>query len=640
MSFQSIVTEWLKWGWPAVANHLWQATLFSLIAMAVATLLKSGPARARYVIWLAASIKFALPPVLFILLLGSAGLNISSSLSLKDRTSLAVRSISPIVTTVAMPAGYLADDYALVTNAEAASASVRGNNQNLWLPIVAGLWLTGCALLLLRWFRRRQQLSTALRAGTVVSSGREWEALKKVLSWLRVRRRVELIISPMVTEPGVWRSLRPVVLLPEGIGEQLSDEELEALMMHEIVHVLRWDNLISNLQMFLCCLFWFHPVLWLIDKRLLEEREQACDEMVLKLSGASDVYASSIRKIYRFCLGWKVTGFSTASGANLRRRLERIVTESCSSNLSAAHKLLVSAVFAGVVVLSVVAGALGDDSSLAQSKFISKKIAAEFVENIIAREKDCIDASDRKCSPVATTSPSSFIKEGPRAEVIVRAGKTVEALPPPSEAATTNAPNLKNLAPVPPPEPVSETAHAVDRRKFVGRYAVDPNMMENFVFDVSLEGGELWLKPSHVTRRVLVRQSDVEYLDSKSTQTRITFNWDETGNVDSFTIKGWGPTIRVKKLVLPAPSLSGNTTFRLSGFQDARVVAVAGTFNNWNQSQYLFERVGDEWVCRINLPPGKYQYKFIVDGNWLVDPRNPKVVRDDRGIENSWLVTE
>lgn len=54
----------------------------------------------------------------------------------------------------------------------------------------------------------------------------------------------------------------------------------------------------------------------------------------------------------------------------------------------------------------------------------------------------------------------------------------------------------------------------------------------------------------------------------------------------------------------------------------------------WNQSQYLFERVGNQWTCRISLPPGKYQYKFIVDGNWLIDPSNPAVVRDQRGIEN------
>jgi hypothetical protein len=92
------------------------------------------------------------------------------------------------------------------------------------------------------------------------------------------------------------------------------------------------------------------------------------------------------------------------------------------------------------------------------------------------------------------------------------------------------------------------------------------------------------------------------------------------------------------RLVLPAPSREGNITFTLSGFSAARIVAVAGTFNGWNQSQYLFAHIGNEWICRINLPPGQYQYKFIVDGNWLVDPRNPTVVHDERGFENSQII--
>lgn len=91
---------------------------------------------------------------------------------------------------------------------------------------------------------------------------------------------------------------------------------------------------------------------------------------------------------------------------------------------------------------------------------------------------------------------------------------------------------------------------------------------------------------------------------------------------------------------MPPPSLKGNVTFRLRGFPDARVVAVAGDFNRWNQSQFLFAKEGGDWVCRVDLPAGTYQYKFIVDGNWLTEPNNPKVVHDVRGFENSLLRAE
>jgi hypothetical protein len=65
-------------------------------------------------------------------------------------------------------------------------------------------------------------------------------------------------------------------------------------------------------------------------------------------------------------------------------------------------------------------------------------------------------------------------------------------------------------------------------------------------------------------------------------------------NVSSFTITDWGDEMTVQNIVLPPPSLEGNTTFKLSGFPNARIVAVAGTFNAWNQSQFLFARVNGE----------------------------------------------
>jgi 1,4-alpha-glucan branching enzyme len=76
----------------------------------------------------------------------------------------------------------------------------------------------------------------------------------------------------------------------------------------------------------------------------------------------------------------------------------------------------------------------------------------------------------------------------------------------------------------------------------------------------------------------------------------------------------------------------------LKGYADASIVALAGSFNNWNQSEFIFGKEGDEWVCRIDLEPGKHAYKFIVDGNWLLDPANPNTEDDDYGVKNSVIM--
>lgn len=96
----------------------------------------------------------------------------------------------------------------------------------------------------------------------------------------------------------------------------------------------------------------------------------------------------------------------------------------------------------------------------------------------------------------------------------------------------------------------------------------------------------------------------------------------------------------VEKAAPVRPSLKGNVTFRLKGFPYADVVVLAGSFNKWNQSETTFAQVDGEWVCRVQLAPGKYTYKFIVDGEWMLDPANPLKEDDGSSNVNSVLVVE
>jgi hypothetical protein len=54
----------------------------------------------------------------------------------------------------------------------------------------------------------------------------------------------------------------------------------------------------------------------------------------------------------------------------------------------------------------------------------------------------------------------------------------------------------------------------------------------------------------------------------------------------------------------------------------------------------LCGKEGDEWICRLDLAPGKYTYKFIIDGDWILDPANPETEDDERGFTNSVLVVK
>jgi hypothetical protein len=191
--------------------------------------------------------------------------------------------------------------------------------------------------------------------------------------------------------------------------------------------------------------------------------------------------------------------------------------------------------------------------------------------------------------------------------------------------------------------PAQEQKPAINLQDYVGRYQADPSMVENFILDVFVEKDQLWIKLSHSPKSQLAAKSADSFVIT-AVNGPITFNRDANGLVQSLTIvqspaSGTKPII-AKKLTLPSPSLKGNTTFRLKGHLNARVVAVAGNFNDWNQSQVLCGKEADEWVCRIDLAPGKYTYKFIIDGDWILDPGNPDTEDDERGITNSVLVVK
>ena len=192
-------------------------------------------------------------------------------------------------------------------------------------------------------------------------------------------------------------------------------------------------------------------------------------------------------------------------------------------------------------------------------------------------------------------------------------------------------------------ETAQEKKPAINLQDYVGRYEADPSMVENFIIDVFIEKDELWIKPSHSPKRKLTAKSDDIFVLT-GMDIPHKFNRDAKGLVQSLTIEGSanpsGRSVTAKKLVLPPPSVKGNTAFRLKGYPNARIVAVAGSFNEWNQSQVLCAKESAEWVCRLDLAPGKYTYKFIIDGDWILDPDNPTTEDDERGFTNSVLVVK
>ena len=84
-------------------------------------------------------------------------------------------------------------------------------------------------------------------------------------------------------------------------------------------------------------------------------------------------------------------------------------------------------------------------------------------------------------------------------------------------------------------------------------------------------------------------------------------------------------------------SVNANYKFKLKGYTDAKKVRLAVTFNNWNYLGYTLAPNGNEWSINLYLKPGKTLYKYIVDGNWIIDPGNKQWEQNDEQTGNSVL---
>jgi uncharacterized protein (TIGR03435 family) len=327
---------------PTIFNHLWQSTAFAVLAWLQTVALRKNSARSRYWLWMAASVKFLIP---FSLLVG-AGSYFGWSHTPANATSgfyFAMEEMSQPFSQLAAPA---------ISQAAAMPASqFLASLTHLFPAILLMAWLCGFFAVLAVWCVRWQRMSAAMRAAVPLHEGREVRALRRVERSAGMRKRIDLFLSRASLEPGIFGIARPFLVWPEGISERLEDAHMEAILAHEVWHVRRRDNLAAAIHMFVEAIFWFHPLVWWLGARLVEERECACDEEVLELGSNRQAYAESILKICEFCVGSPLACVSGVTGADLKKRIVHIMTEGTAKKLNFSKKFLLGA--AGVLAIAV-----------------------------------------------------------------------------------------------------------------------------------------------------------------------------------------------------------------------------------------------------------------------------------------------
>jgi len=315
-----------------VVNHLWQSTIFALAAVALAAALRGNRAGVRHWIWVIASVKFLVP----------FGWLVAAGSQFRDMfpASTVAGATSPVSAAWSLAARQLtAPFFGGEVVARDAPVTLSG-----WVLIaVLALWACGSLALVSMRLRAWLRIRAAMRQSVAMD--------------VEVQDRpVEVRAAPGLLEPGIVGIRRPVLLLPVGIDRQLTPAQLDSVIAHECCHVQRHDNLLAGIHMVVETVFWFHPIIWWIGARLVEERERACDEHVLTLGVPPRDYADGILNVCRLYVESPIVCVSGVTGSNLKKRIEDIMMVRIGRRLSVTRKLLLLGLAAFAVALPVVSG--------------------------------------------------------------------------------------------------------------------------------------------------------------------------------------------------------------------------------------------------------------------------------------------
>ena len=280
----------------SLLQALWSSALLGLAAFVVLAALARASAAARHAAGLGFLLAMvAVPAWHFVSLLASGAPVAGASAGLPS--PFAGGAVTVVAGSAALPSAWLA-------GAWAAGVLVMS------LRLAGGLWLV-------------RVLAHVPAAPLPAAWEDRADAIRRALG---IVRPVAIRVLDSIAQPFAARVLRPVIWLPAALLTRLAPAQLEALIAHELAHVRRLDWLWNGLQCAIEALLFFHPAVWLLGRRVREEREHACDDLAAAVCGDTVVVAEALAALATMARQRPLPRLVLAAGGgSLRGRVARLV---------------------------------------------------------------------------------------------------------------------------------------------------------------------------------------------------------------------------------------------------------------------------------------------------------------------------
>ena len=249
----------------SLLHFLWQGVAIALLAMIALRLLSRRSAELRYTVSVVALLSMFAAPLLTFVFYAETG---AAALRLMKLTG--------------------------DTLARSAFMTLPSASASAWIQWIVIAWFSGviaCSVRLAAGWGLSREL---IRSSDPLVAGAAVQVFENIRESLVGSRVVRLLLSTRIDTPAVIGWLQPAILLPLSAITGLKDDQLRAVLAHELAHIRRHDFLINAMQRCVESVLFYHPAVWWLNKRIRAEREHCCDEIAVSVCGNALEYARAL----------------------------------------------------------------------------------------------------------------------------------------------------------------------------------------------------------------------------------------------------------------------------------------------------------------------------------------------------------
>ncbi|RYD77451.1 MAG: hypothetical protein EOP55_09300, partial [Sphingobacteriales bacterium] len=232
-----------------------------------------------------------------------------------------------------------------------------------------------------------------LKNNKVYPAGNKWERkMNQLVERLGISQKITLLQSGIAKVPMVTGHFKPLILIPLGLINGLADNEVEAILCHELAHIKRRDYLVNLLQSFIEIIFFFNPAVLWVSKLIREERENCCDDLAVSQLDDKRSYVKALITCQEFQLNAPKFAMAVTGKKNhLFNRISRMLFDT-KTTLNKVEKTILTVALVSVVICSAAFKNVTDSGKAV------KNVSSDYIRGLqdTTKKKKALAEIDRK----------------------------------------------------------------------------------------------------------------------------------------------------------------------------------------------------------------------------------------------------